>query len=133
MQEGEMMKRVFIALLASMVRMASALDCQHPSSTPENIQCASLALADADAKLNEAYDRSLALFSGQDEDRWYPASTKEHLIAAEREWIKYRDENCAAISWNYKSGSIRTEMELSCRRELTEQRIKFLELFSGPG
>jgi uncharacterized protein YecT (DUF1311 family) len=127
------MRRLCVVLLASMAGSASAIDCQHPNSTPENIQCAAQALADADAKLNETYGHVLGLFSGQDEDRWYPASTKQHLIAAERNWIKYRDENCAAISWNYKSGSIRAEMELNCRRELTEQRIKSLELFSGPG
>ena len=132
-QKGEMMRCLFMILLASIAGTASATDCQHPNSTSENIQCASQALADADAKLNETYGRVLALFSGADEDRWYPASTKQHLIAAERDWIKYRDENCTAISWNYKSGSIRAEMELSCRWELTEQRINSLELFSGPG
>ena len=127
------MRRAFLFLLATLAGTASALDCQHPNSTRENIECASRAFAASDAKLNETYGRVLALFSGPDEDRWYPASTKEHLIASERVWIKYRDENCTAISWNYKSGSIRGEMELSCRKELTDQRIKSLEQFSGPG
>lgn len=127
------MKYLLFLSLAVVTSPASALDCQHPNSTRENIECASQALTEADAKLNEAYGRVLALFSGQDEDRWYPASTKEHLIASEKAWIKYRDENCMAISWNYKSGSIRDEMELTCRKELTEQRTKSLDLFSGPG
>lgn len=123
---------LFLSLMA-LTGTASAVDCQHPNSTRENVECASQAFAAADAKLNDTYARVLALLSGQDEDRWYPASTKEHLVAAERAWIKYRDENCTAISWNYKAGSIRDEMELGCRTQLTEQRIKSLEQFSGPG
>jgi uncharacterized protein YecT (DUF1311 family) len=127
------MRKMLFLLLAIVAGSASALDCQHPNSTRENNQCAYQAFTEADAKLNETYGRVLALFSGQDEDRWYPTSTREHLIASEKAWIKYRDENCTAIYWNYKSGSIRDVMELDCRRELTEQRTKSLELFSGPG
>jgi uncharacterized protein YecT (DUF1311 family) len=81
------MRRVLLLLLATVVGAASALDCQHPNSTPENIECASQALAASDAKLNETYGRVLTLFSGQDEDRWYPASTRTHLVASERAWI----------------------------------------------
>jgi uncharacterized protein YecT (DUF1311 family) len=127
------MRQVLFLLLTTLAGTASALDCQHPNSTRESIECASQAFAASDAKLNETYGRVLALFPGADEGRWYPASTREHLIASERAWIKYRDENCTAISWNYKSGSIRDEMELGCRKELTDQRIKSLEQFSGPG
>lgn len=127
------MRQVLVLLLATSAGAAFAVDCQNPNSTRENIECASQAFVASDAKLNETYARVLALFSGQDEDRWYPASTREHLIASERAWIKYRDENCTAIDWDYRSGSIRDEMELDCRKELTDQRIKSLEQFSGPG
>lgn len=129
------MKCFALVMLMAISSAASALDCQHPNSTPENNQCAALDAAAADTKLNETYQRVLALFEGPNDEagRWYPASTKASLIAAEREWIKYRDDNCTAIFNNYKAGTIHTVMELECRKELTDQRIKALELFSGPG
>lgn len=123
---------VTLLLFAKLMNVASAADCTAPDSTSQNIQCANEAFEASDLRLNEAYNRTLALFSGKNQDQWYPETTKEHLIEAEKNWIKYRDENCTAISWNYRSGSIRDEMELGCKKELTEQRIKALSLFSGP-
>ncbi|WP_083294911.1 lysozyme inhibitor LprI family protein [Burkholderia plantarii] len=116
-----------------MTNPAWALDCQHPNSTSENIQCASQAFNEADAQLNATYGRVLATLTGPDEGRWYHASTRMHLVAAQRAWIRYRDENCTAVRWDYESGSIRDEMEWDCKKTLTEQRIKALTLFSGPG
>jgi uncharacterized protein YecT (DUF1311 family) len=91
------MKCFALVMLMAISSAASALDCQHPNSTPENNQCAALDAAAADTKLNETYQRVLALFEGPNDEagRWYPASTKASLIAAEREWIKYRDDNTA--------------------------------------
>lgn len=126
---------VLIVLFSSfgLIDASLAEDCATPNSTSQNIQCAAKAFEASDLRLNETYNRTLALFSGKNQDQWYPETTKEHLISAEKIWIKYRDENCTAISWNYKSGSIQEEMELLCKRDLTEQRIKALSLFSGPG
>jgi uncharacterized protein YecT (DUF1311 family) len=79
--------------------------------------------ADADKRLNSIYSRILKSLLADEPDN-YP---KKALIAAQREWVKYRDANCASVG--EVSGGVRmwkSAYTVSCEAEMTEERIKEL-------
>jgi uncharacterized protein YecT (DUF1311 family) len=88
-------------------------------------------LARADKALNAAYQQIIKKLPADQPDD-YP---KRALIAAQRAWIKYRDEECALVGET--SGGVRmwkSAYDVSCRADMTENRTKELnKLFEGDG
>ena len=52
---------------------------------------------------------------------------RKALVEADNAWLKYRDRDCRASALRYEGGSIEPVVELTCRYELTKQRIQALE------
>jgi len=86
--------------------------------------------ADADKRLNSVYSRILKSLPGDEADN-YP---KKALVAAQREWVKYRDANCASVG--EVSGGVRmwkSAYTVICETDMTEERIKELvRVFDAP-
>lgn len=71
----------------------------------------------ADAELNETYRRIMMTLG--DEDR-------ASLRAAQRAWIVYRDNACAAEAAPYQGGSAMGTVRVACLEAATRERTKFL-------
>ena len=72
----------------------------------------------ADTELNTVYKKLMALTDKTD---------KPLLIAAQREWIKYRDAHCKFEEKLYEGGSIRPLIYNDCLADITKNRIAILK------
>ena len=98
------------------------LDCKTAKVQMELNYCADRDFRSADKKLNTLYRKLL--------DSAEP-NKRELLKAAERNWIGYRDSECALETASSEGGSI-APMEYSmCLTEKTEARIKELRRQDG--
>ncbi|KAF2335101.1 lysozyme inhibitor LprI family protein [Flavobacterium daemonense] len=75
-------------------------------------------LKKADNKLNQVYQN---LMKKLDEKE------KNLLIAAQKNWIKFRDSKCDFEKQQYDGGSIQPSIYYTCLAECTEDRIKDLK------
>ena len=94
------------------------VDCKTARVQMELNYCADRDFKSADRKLNALYRK---LLDGGD------SREQERLKTAERNWLAYRDSECAVETAESEGGSI-APMEYSvCLTEKTEARIKELE------
>ncbi|MEJ1970456.1 MAG: lysozyme inhibitor LprI family protein [Rhizomicrobium sp.] len=119
------MKLVRAASLATAALLAFAapagaakLDCNNPNTTIDIDQCAGKDYTAADTVLNALYRQLMAK---------YDAGNKTLLQAAQRSWIKYRDDQCAYETNMTVGGAIHPAMETNCRADLTRAQIKRLK------
>lgn len=85
--------------------------------------------AAADKELNKVYSRIISGLPADEADN-YP---KKALVAAQREWIKFRDANCASVG--EVSGGVRmwkSASTVQCETTMTQARVKELvQTFEG--
>jgi uncharacterized protein YecT (DUF1311 family) len=128
---------VLVAMLASvigpaLISPAFAADpkiaCAKAVTTPELNWCAERTLQAADAKLNAAYQKVLAMIRESDNAKPYdPASWEKALRASQNAWIAFRDADCSGLvpmSWTGGTGT--TAAVLGCKTQKTEARTKEL-------
>lgn len=96
--------------------------CRNDGSGLDSAICAHGEFLKADAQLNKAYQTAIKLLEG-DPDR---AAAKVALVAAQREWVKFRDADCQVQDRIFQNGSMRAALVESCLKERTEQRTKEL-------
>ncbi len=56
---------------------------------------------------------------------------KKLLLDAQRTWIKYKEAHCKSASASYKGGSIQPLIYYNCLTEITNERIKQLNIYLG--
>jgi uncharacterized protein YecT (DUF1311 family) len=122
----------FVASLAPASAFAeSAEPCATQRNTIEINECAAGKLAAKDKELNAAYDKLLKTLAPKyKEDTTDYAAIKEKLVDAQRDWIKFRDNDCDAKYRLNASGTIRGLVSLNCKIEHTELRTKQLRRWS---
>ena len=130
------MTHFFLALaLNSAISVAGPECTDRPECWPEGSAMhtglvAKLQFADADKRLNSVYSRILKSLPEDEADN-YP---KKALVAAQREWVKYRDANCASVG--EVSGGVRmwkSSYTVICETDMTEERIKeLMRVFDAP-
>ena len=81
-------------------------------------RCAEADYARADAELNRVYKTTMA---GLDEH------SQALLKAAQRDWIKFRDDECTYRNAQNEGGSIYPLVYNGCLTTLTKERIKQLQ------
>lgn len=91
-------------------------------STVEVNLCAQQRFDAADHSLNAAYTKLLSLLIGA-----HQKDTREKLLAAQRNWIRFRDAECAAEESVWAAGSVHTAIYLDCMRTHTVQRTNELD------
>ena len=72
----------------------------------------------ADAELNKVYKTLMLKLNAKD---------KSLLIAAQRNWLKFRDSHCGFETNQYKGGSILPMVYSSCLTQTTRKRIADLK------
>ena len=90
------------------------------NTTVDMEECGKAGLADADRRLNTAYQTALPSF---------PADQQAKLRAAERTWVLFRDQDCRVYT-GADAGSMAAPAYLNCMVERTETRIRELGEFS---
>ncbi len=116
----------FVCLFA-MPALAQDPDCQNTMVQYELNICAQLDWQAADSRLNDAYLRAMALM--KEWDTGLPAKERggaDALLQAQRAWITFRDNACAAEGYAMKGGSAEPLLVYGCMRQLTEERTGHL-------
>ncbi|KAB0285527.1 DUF1311 domain-containing protein [Vibrio fortis] len=112
-------KAVLLVALAMLPMTALAqqdeIDCENAMNTLEINQCAAIELQTAEEQL-ETYLQ--ASFEHNAED----PTLVEAIKRAQKDWSTYMTAHCDAIYTQWRDGSIRGVMALSCKTELIKER-----------
>lgn len=113
------MKKYFVLALAScsFVTMAGdkILDCDNAQNTLEINNCASIELGYAEAELNEYLKASF-------EHNANDPTLIESMKIAQKDWQAYMSSHCSSVYTQWRDGTIRGVMSISCKAKLTKQR-----------
>lgn len=94
---------------------ASSLDCDHAMTTLDINQCAAKQLESAQTELSQYVEASVTHHADDPE-----------LVAAiensQQAWEAYAIAHCDAVHTQWREGSIRGVMALTCKTQLTQQR-----------
>lgn len=121
-----MTRAALLAVLLAALPCAAAaqdVDCAKAEAQVELTYCAEQDWNAADARLNEAYKIAISAMKGIDlnldaADRGAEAA----LRAAQRAWLTFRDQTCAAEGWAMHGGSAEEMVIYSCRARVTADR-----------
>jgi uncharacterized protein YecT (DUF1311 family) len=94
------------------------VNCKNPETTYEMNVCAGRDFTAADTAMNVLYKQLYAQ---------YDAANRKLLQAAQRSWIKFRDDECGYETNLTVGGTIHSTMVTNCDTELTRERIKRLK------
>ncbi|PHX03848.1 lysozyme inhibitor LprI family protein [Vibrio splendidus] len=114
------MKKVLtVVLLTCLPLLASAsddaIDCENAMNTLEINQCAAIELESAQAELDKYLAASF-------EHNAYDAELVASIKKAQESWQAYMTAHCDSVYTQWRDGSIRGIMALSCKTTLTKQR-----------
>lgn len=87
--------------------------CANPQTQAEMNICAGEDYKAADAALNQAYQKLVAMLNDEE---------KAQLKDAENAWIKYRDLHCDFVGDQYKGGTMRPMIVGLCLADVTRNR-----------
>ncbi|MGP9766850.1 lysozyme inhibitor LprI family protein [Halomonas sp. AOP13-D3-9] len=90
-----------------------APDCQNAMTTMEINQCAQLELESVEAEMHRYLDAALNRHEAD-------ASLVESIQQAQEAWEGYRQAHCDAVYTQWRDGTIRGVMSLSCKKQLTQ-------------
>jgi uncharacterized protein YecT (DUF1311 family) len=125
-----------IALLSAAPSLAQDTDCKNALAQSELNACAYADWEAADADLNAAYQQAVVLLEGW--DARLPVDERGGVKAlrdAQRAWISFRDNACAAEGYAMKGGSAEPLVVYGCMRVLTLERAahlwRMIEAYEG--
>ncbi len=101
---------------------AHAQDCANAADQMTLNICADKEHKAGDAKLNAAYGEIMKRLAGDD-------ATKKLLQTAQRDWIAFRDAECAFQTSAASGGSIQPMLVSLCLATLTQDRVTQLEAY----
>ena len=114
------MKKLISALIAvcfsfSALADEGVVDCENAMNTIEINQCAAIELESAQAELDKYLAASF-------EHNAYDAELVASIKKAQESWQAYMTAHCDSVYTQWRDGSIRGVMALSCKTTLTKQR-----------
>ncbi len=104
-----------ILMLFSTNVWACDIDCENAITTIEINQCAASELKAAEKALQRYIDKSLQ-HHGDDQ------TLLKSIKKAQTAWLNYATAHCESIYTQWRDGTIRGVMALSCKTQLTKQR-----------
>ncbi|WP_083241147.1 lysozyme inhibitor LprI family protein [Methyloceanibacter stevinii] len=122
-----------MALGAGLLAGSSALAqekaiCDNAQTTIEIGECVSREYKKADAELNAVWKQVMATFKNND---YMPAEDlkawKDTLLASQRDWIKFKEEDCDAVGYEWYGGTGRSNAVVFCLLDHTTARTKDLK------
>lgn len=127
-----------LGFLLPAAAMAQQADCEASDLTQTEMNfCAEQAFIAADEELNFAYRLALTEVTAIDEQNATagietPLPLEEALRQAQREWIEFRDDACAAEALLVQGGSMQPMVGTLCLARLTRERTADLAIFTAP-
>ena len=114
------MKKVLSAVLLTCVPLLvsasdDAIDCENAMTTLEINQCASISLESAQLELDQYLEASF-------KHNAYDEELVNSIKVAQDSWQAYMTAHCDSVYTQWRYGSIRGLMALSCKTELTKKR-----------
>jgi uncharacterized protein YecT (DUF1311 family) len=103
--------------------------CDQNQAAVPLAQCISEEYKLLDLKLNTIYKTAIGRFAKADLSQPDRMKAKAQFIAAQREWIRFRDADCAAIYTLQGGGDGSKFAELDCLSQLTEQRMTNIDTY----
>lgn len=100
------------------VQIVQQPNCKSPQTTVDMNICASQEFKAADTKLNQLYQQLLPKLNSKQ---------KQRLTAAQRTWVKFRDETCDYEAGKFEGGTLAAPTYGYCKARVTQQRVKDLE------
>ncbi|MGL5065801.1 MAG: lysozyme inhibitor LprI family protein [Microcoleus sp.] len=104
----------------SPLQLAQAPNCKSPQTTVDMNLCATQEFQAADKKLNQVYQKLKPMLNSKQQQR---------LTAAQRTWVKFRDESCDYESGRFEGGTLAGSTYGYCRARITQERVKDLERY----
>jgi len=114
---------ILAALAFAAPALAQNINCNNAMSQSEMNICADQEFRAADAKLNAAYARLMAVAGDE--------GFKTKLRAAQRAWISFRDGECTYETADNEGGSIHPMVYAGCQARLTKERTKALNALAA--
>lgn len=111
-----------LALLSFNIAAGDEPDCERASSTPDINWCAAVELGTAQQELKYYLEEAIKRHADD-------AELIAAIHSAQADWEKYAESHCDAIYTYWREGTIRSVMELGCKRKLTKQRTH--EIWAG--
>lgn len=113
------MKKVLSAVLLTCVPLLvsasdDAIDCENAMTTLEINQCASISLESAQLELDQYLEASF-------KHNAYDEELVNSIKVAQDSWQAYMTAHCDSVYTQWRDGSIRGLMALSCKTELTKK------------
>ena len=123
---------VVLALLAGPA-LAQDVDCYATEVQNEMTFCAEQEWMVADDELNLAYKAAMAVMKATDATLGAGKTAEGYLRQAQRDWVAYRDNACAAEAYQMHGGSAEPMLIYSCRARLTQERVMGLYYITEMG
>ncbi|MFS1504803.1 lysozyme inhibitor LprI family protein [Vibrio lentus] len=105
----------FALLSGSVLADEQAVDCENAMTTLEINHCASVELEAATVELDQYLKASF-------EHNAYDDELVSSIKVAQERWQTYMTAHCDSVYIQWRDGSIRGLMALSCKTKLTKQR-----------
>ena len=126
MTEGTKVRHVagVVLVLAGVAcpALAQDVDCAVAEAQVELTFCAEQDWIAADAELNAAYKAAMAVMKETDATLGEDKAAEGFLRQAQRDWVAFRDNACAAEAYPIHGGSAEAMLIYGCRARLTEER-----------
>lgn len=106
---------------------AQPYDCARAGSPTDIMRCEEERLVAADEILDKEYRRLVRTL--HDDPAPQVKAAMRTLIQAQREWIRFRDDDCDAVWLARPPGALREWYRLRCKRTHTEVRVEQLGRF----
>ncbi len=113
-------------LFVTDISIASEI-CSDTSATQELEKCLRQEVTKADARLNASYKSVLSALERAKKDNPGADESRKKLVAAQRAWIQFRDNDCDAIYALHIEGSLRGVLYLQCIIDHTNGRTDELD------
>ena len=106
---------VLVSLSWSAVADDEALDCNNVMNTLDINRCVAIELEAAEEVLTHYLETSIEHNAGDPE-------LVDAITAAQKQWQAYATAHCGAVYTQWREGTIRGVMGITCRTRLTKQR-----------
>lgn len=106
---------VFATFSLSVSASEAAIDCDKAITTMDTNQCAAMDLRVADDEMHKYLKTSY-----QHND--YDSELIEAIKLAQKDWEAYMKSHCDSVYTQWRDGTIRGVMAISCKTKLTKQR-----------
>ncbi|MBN1087280.1 DUF1311 domain-containing protein [Erwinia aphidicola] len=113
-----MIKTIALSLVLFPLAQAVASTCGDAQTQSEMNKCFSSDYKEADKALNNTYQKTMKLTSGEQ---------RNLLQSSQKKWISYRDADCKFQTYKSSDGSVSPMNTAICLQTKTEQRTKELE------